>query len=91
MIPDAAIVAVIQAYPAELRRKRRTLAQHWLVFVIKHAAGIQSALEQFAAFTALELVTTVLAAGLIQGRKQAQDADILFPDEARGLVQKFIQ
>ena len=60
------------------------LTQQRLVLVTVHAPGIQRTLEQFAAFLALELVTAVLAGGLIQCRKQAQDADVFFLDEARG-------
>ncbi|MNT28117.1 hypothetical protein D3C72_1637800 [compost metagenome] len=91
VVPDAPIVTIVQPHPAELGRKRRAFAQQGLVFVTEHAAGIQCALEQLTAFPTFELVAAVLAAGLIERRKQAQDADIVFLDEARRFVKEIVE
>ena len=90
-VPQSPVVSVVQAYPAELGMAHRALMKRWEADIVKHAPGFECALEQLATFLALQFIAAVLAAALIQGREQAQNAGVFLRHEARWLVEKVVQ
>ena len=91
VIPDPSIVTIFQAHPAKFRRQRGAFAQQWHVIEAEQPFGIQHALEQLAALLALERITPLLIAILVERRKQAQNAQVFALHETWRVVKQFVK
>ena len=90
-VPPPPVISVVQAYPAKLGVAHRAFMKQGEVGVEEHPPGFEGALEQLATFMALQSVAAILAAALIQGREQAQNADVFVCYEARWLVEEIVK